>query len=85
MGVYVHVHTCESGSQLSHHDLSLNPELIDFGQTGWPMSSRDPSVSVLTSSTGLQRSTPTLGFYLGDEDWFLVIMHAWETFYWLIH
>lgn len=34
-------------------DLSLNPELIDFGQAGWPMSSRDPSVSVLTSSTGV--------------------------------
>lgn len=39
--------------RVSPCDLSLNPELIDFGQTGWPMSSRDPSISVLTSSTGV--------------------------------
>lgn len=68
MGLYVEVHVCESRCQklmsavfLNHaspwvslrHGVSLNPELIHFGQSGWPMSSRDPSASVHTSSTGV--------------------------------
>lgn len=68
VGVYVHVHAREcrcqkwmSAISLSHvspyiflrHGLSLNPELINFGQAGWPMTSRSPSVSVSTSRTGV--------------------------------
>lgn len=74
VGLYVHVHACESRCQklmsavsLNHvftscftlrHRVSLNPELINFGQSGWPMSSRDPSTSVLTSSTGVTEELP---------------------------
>lgn len=53
MCMHVKVDVRRLMDRVSPCDLSLNPELIDFGQTGWPMSYRDPSISVLTSSTGV--------------------------------